>query len=376
MTHRGSSKCIVILGPGYVEIGGAQNRLRLLSAGLAEKGWSVKIIGRAGTLRRPRFIHAGRVSALDLPGWRHRFGAVVYLVVAPLVAAPWAMKARVIVAMQLGSQTLVAAVCSAVFRRKFLVMLTSSGAFGELSIFSGRFGAVRRWALRRASLLLVQTVSAADEASMYIPRDRIRVLPNPVPVRESAPDLNGEPRVIFTGRFSEEKDLLNLLRAWKLILSDIADARLILAGEGGHYRSVEGEIRSMIESDSSLSLAVELPGWVDDAAGLLEFCDVAVIPSLSEGMSNSLLEAYATGRVIVASDIPQNVEVVGSDYELLYRPGDVAGLARVLTLALTDEDVRRRARERALSGRWRFEQGVVIRRFEELIGEALTGSRD
>ena len=93
-------------------------------------------------------------------------------------------------------------------------------------------------------------------------------------------------------------------------------------GAGGEYRSVEDELRAMIAADEALRRTVDLPGWVADVGEFLRQADVYVFPSLSEGMSNALLQACAWHRVVVASDIEANRAILGEDYPLLFRAGD------------------------------------------------------
>lgn len=368
-------KRTVILGPGFAEKGGAQRRLRLLGQGLSERGWDVKVVGRAGTFTRPKTIRCASIRGIDIPGWNRRWGALVYVLVGLPLTMWWSIRCRLLIAMQLGSQTLVAALASLLMGKGFVTLLTSSGQFGEAAILRGRNGAVRRWALRRARLLIVQTEAAMEDVRPFVPIERVRVLANPLAIPTDPPALTGQPNVLFSGRFSAEKDMLSLLKAWRRVLLDLPEARLILLGAGGHYRSVEPEVRELISADPHLEASVQLPGWVMQPDEYLSACDVAVIPSLSEGMSNSLLEAYAMGRVIVASDIPSNIAVLGVDHPLLFPPGDSEALYRAIMVALGDENIRCQVRHAALEGRWRFEKRQVTEQFEEILREAQTAPR-
>jgi glycosyltransferase involved in cell wall biosynthesis len=179
--------------------------------------------------------------------------------------------------------------------------------------------------------------------------------------------LSGAPNVLFIGRLSKEKDLERLLDAWPVVIGDRPDASLTLAGGGGAYRSMESILKQRVSSDPVLSSSVVLSGWVEDVSALLSANDVFVFPSLSEGMSNALLEAAAAGRVIVASNIPANRAVLGDDYPLLFEAGDTDALGRALRSAITDEKVRASARDRLALRIDSFSERRIVDRVEGMV---------
>jgi glycosyltransferase involved in cell wall biosynthesis len=84
-------------------------------------------------------------------------------------------------------------------------------------------------------------------------------------------------------------------------------------------------------------------------------------------MSNSLLEACAWGRVVVASDIPANREALGDDYPLLFPAGDAAALARALLRSFDDADARRAARTRVTARAEELSLDRAVERLEPLL---------
>ena len=75
---------------------------------------------------------------------------------------------------------------------------------------------------------------------------------------------------------------------------------------------------------------------VEDPAEYLRAADLFVLPSVAEGMSNSLLEAMATGLPCVASEIGGNTDLLGDDRGRLVRPDDPGGWAEAI-LGLLDD---------------------------------------
>lgn len=333
-----------MFSPGHAEAGGAARRSRLLASSLAERGWDVRVITRAGTLRQFSVTRSTNLTVIEVPGFgSRRLGTLLFLAVGLPLGLVLGARAAVFVAIQLVSPATAGAVCSTLLGRPFVAMATTSGQLSETAyVMNARFSALRLRLVRRAAFLAAQTEQVAEELSRLVDRSRIVVIPTPVEA-VVAPPLSGAPRAVYTGRLSEEKDLFRLIDAWRAILEERADAVLTLVGDGGPYRSVEARLRQAVSVDPVLRNSVTFIGWVPDVAPFLAGSDVYVFPSLSEGMSNSLLEACAWGRIVVASDIPSNRAVLGDDYPLLFTAGDTSSLVEVLHQALDDTAVRANA---------------------------------
>lgn len=370
-----NNRSVLLFTPGHAEIGGAGWRSRVIAEGLAVMGWRVGVITRAGTLARFRFQRSEGFWVLEVPGFgRRRLGALLFMLVGSLLGALIGANARLFVGIQLSSPTLMASLCGVLWRRPFVSFSTSSGALSEArDAVSGSF--LRRRLIARAAFLVGQTQAAAEELSNLVPRERIRVIGNPVP-KVVPPPLTGNRNVMFSGRLSEEKDLPLLLDAWRSISVNGNLGMLYLAGTGGSYRSVEYKLRDMVDKSEELRRTVKFTGWLDDLSSLFANCDVYVFPSRSEGMSNSLLEACAHLRLVVASNIPSNVEILGADYPLLFEVGDVESLINSLLSAWDDDDVRSRALESIRSNLTRFDAERILGQIDRMLTEAVTaGSR-
>jgi len=364
----------VMFSPGQSEPGGASRRSRLIAEGLAERGWRMRAITRAGSLRRFRLARRGNLTLLEIPGFsRRRLGGLLYLVIAVPLGLAAGVRARAFIALQLMSTATAAGLCGTLLRRPFLAMATTSGRLSEVDYLrSTRTWEVRRRLLGRAWRLLAQTPQSVGALSTLVPRERIAVLPNPVqPPWPAAPALTGLPRALYAGRLSAEKGLDTLLDAWRMIGAENPAARLIIAGSGGDHRSVEANVRARVAADDVLRRSVELPGWIDDLAPVMASADVFVLPSLEEGMSNALLEACAAGRVAIVSAIAPNRAVVGHDYPLTFEPGDSAELSKLLRSAFANEDgLAHHARDRVIAEAAKFAADAVLAELDGMIDAA------
>jgi glycosyltransferase involved in cell wall biosynthesis len=149
--------------------------------------------------------------------------------------------------------------------------------------------------------------------------------------------------VLFSGRFIERKGIDFLLRAWKNLEDDFPDARLVLLGEGPLLPEMK-----RLASELGIEGSVEFRGHVPVVRDLLRAADIFVLPSLQEGMPNSLLEAMACGLPPVGTRIG-GVEDIVTDGEngVLVEAGDAAGLAAGLRRLLADDDLTRHMAARA-----------------------------
>jgi glycosyltransferase involved in cell wall biosynthesis len=368
---------VLAFTPGHYEVGGAARRSRLLCEELARRGWEVRAVTRAATASRFRVIRADRIVVLEVPGFGgRRRGALVYFFLSLVLGVVWGARATAIMSVQLASPTLAAAFVSRVTRHPFVVLGSTSGELSEVPAYrsSSLGGRIRRGAVHRASALVAQTDEALGELSSLAPAAARHVLPTPVERVEPLP-LSDSLDVLYTGRFSSEKDLPLLLSAWRRVRASLPAGRLVLAGSGGDYRSVEAELRAIVERDDLLRMTVEFPGGVADLGPLLSRCDVSALPSRSEGMSNALVEACAAGRAVVASSIPANVRVLGDDYPLLFPTSDLDELVDRLTTVLTDPRVRAAAAARVTERAHDLLLSAVGGQLEEVLMGAADHSR-
>lgn len=102
--------------------------------------------------------------------------------------------------------------------------------------------------------------------------------------------------------------------------------RLVIVGDGGTRAACQRQI-----DDAGLSAQAWLPGERSDIAALMQAFDVFVLPSLGEGISNTILEAMACGLPVLATGVGGTPELVEQDVNgRLFAPGDVAALAAAI----------------------------------------------
>ena len=193
-------------------------------------------------------------------------------------------------------------------------------------------------------------------------------------------NLPAGPRVIVVSNLIEYKGHEYFLRAWAQVLQVFPEAVALLVGGGTLRPSLERLAHSL-----NATHAVRFLGIRHDVPALLAVCDIYVHPSLQEGYSNSLLEAMAAGRAVVATSVGGNVEAVSDgDTGLLVPPQDSSALCSAMVRLLSNPGQARAMGERARSTvRTRHEIGAMIRSYETVyerlllkVGRLRHGSAD
>jgi len=230
-----------------------------------------------------------------------------------------------------------------------------------------KWGRFARFALRRAEAAMVRLADAVIVVSRAL-GDYYRenygletfFVPNGVyPPERRSPNglrqfgLEPDSYLLFMARLTPEKGAHFLVDAFKRVESD---AKLVIAGT---YQAGERWYYEKLKSLAGDDPRIVFPGWVAGEAkdALLQHSLAFVQPSTLEGLSIGLLEAAAAGVPCVASDIPENREILefdGERFGIFFKSGDVEDLRRVIENLLRLSAAERRrvageARDRVLS---------------------------
>jgi glycosyltransferase involved in cell wall biosynthesis len=160
-----------------------------------------------------------------------------------------------------------------------------------------------------------------------------------------------------------EKGLPLLLDAFARVRRSHPEARLLVVGSGPMLAELDARARAL-----ELGADCRFQSAAQNVAEWLRVMDVFVLPSLSEALSNSLMEAMACGCCAIASDTGGNPELVrDGETGLLFPTGDSVALAARLERVLANLDARRRlAANGAQFMRERFNREAAARRMGEI----------
>ena len=185
-------------------------------------------------------------------------------------------------------------------------------------------------------IALSQDIERYLRDSIGVPRKRLAQIYNGVDDSCFAPQgdvaaapWEAEDMFVFgtVGRVQAVKDQLTLVRAFAALLERFPQAReharLLIVGDGPLLPQLRQEV-----AQAGLTDLVWLPGSRDDIPALMRVMDVFVLPSLSEGISNTILEAMACSLPVIASRVGGNPELIDAG-----QTGALVPVANVTQLA-------------------------------------------
>jgi sugar transferase (PEP-CTERM/EpsH1 system associated) len=220
-------------------------------------------------------------------------------------------------------------------------------------------------------------------AQLGIPASRFEVIHNGVDTKSFHPDANSRMQlrqvlgippgtlVVGTvGRLDPVKDHCTLIRGAEFALSLGVSLYLVIVGDGPERLRLEQDLGSR----RSLAGRTLLAGNARNVAEWLNAFDVFVLPSVTEGMSNTLLEAMSVGVPPIATRVGGNPEVVEDERcGVLIDPGDFEALGhqlkRMATLPNWREGLGRNSRQRVETC---FSLRRMLRAYSDMYSEVLT----
>ena len=199
---------------------------------------------------------------------------------------------------------------------------------------------------------------------------RIRVLDNGIdldrfanPASAAARRAGAPRRVGVVANLRPVKGLDVFLRAAALVVRDYPDVQFPIAGEGPERARLEA-----LAAELDLTDRVQLLGLVGDVPSFLADLDVVVQSSLSEGLSNAVIESMAAGRPVVATAVGANPNLIQDGINgLLVPPGDHERLAEAIKSLLRHPNDAAKMGDCAVkSATKRFSWSSAARAYQEL----------
>jgi glycosyltransferase involved in cell wall biosynthesis len=186
-----------------------------------------------------------------------------------------------------------------------------------------------------------------------VDKSNISLIPNgvKVPKRELLSSIDhstrNEPKedskltILFAGLICKRKGVEELIDAFNKVNQMGYPCKLLLAGPIHNTQENDKEYSDMIISKAKKSDHIQLLGNIQNIADLYSKADLFVLPSYSEGMPNSLLEAMSYGLPSIATNIAGVNDVIRHmENGILVEPGDSEALAQALYKLVSNHDLR------------------------------------
>jgi glycosyltransferase involved in cell wall biosynthesis len=369
-----------------LKVGGAERQAQRLSEYLSRHGWFTWVITRHQKLLahdeiqdglhliRPVTMGPGKLKTITFVlgtlWWLWRLKDDYEILHAHLAFGP----------------AFAGVVASRILGKCSIVKFGNSGEFGDVftsqKTLRGRFRlfVMRQWA---DVVIVLDEIMRREVIAAGFDSKRVRLMSNGIdvshfnlPKSESAPQAFPNPKnkifAIYVGRLTKQKSLSALLQAVAIAIQTCPTLHLILLGEGPERINLEHQADAL-----GITTHITFAGYCENVGSYLQSAHIFVLPSVSEGISNALLEAMAFGLPCLASSIGGNVEVLDhGKYGVLLPPGDVKAWAQALEDMVAIEPLRLEmgelAHRRIVES---YDFSVIGMRYEELYKELLTESR-
>ena len=267
-----------------------------------------------------------------------------------------------------------------IINRPIVLKLLRGGDLGDIYKLKRRpFWRTYFEGLKRSldAFIVISQEIDAELSALGVPKEKRVLLPNGVDTERSIPisedqkiklraqlSLPSQATIVaYAGRLVPEKRVDHLLKIWNNIRSKYYDACLLIVGGGEE----EQRLRKMLVE------GVQFTGQVREAVPYLQAADLFVLPSSTEGLSNSMLEAMSCGLPVLATTVGGAPDVIRHhENGYLIPPDDVESLQRGLETLLGDRTLRftlgSNARARILAD---FSLDSVARRLAALYARLL-----
>ena len=240
-------------------------------------------------------------------------------------------------------QTLVAIAIKYLLRKKVVVKMSSSGVTSDIKLLHkklyGKFFLL--FARNVDAIIAVCKESSQEILAEGFQANRLLEIPNGVDTGKftqgDCREVREERTITFIGRLDGYKGVDYLLNGFKTLLSRIDKVTLVIVGTGPD----ETHLKYLAE-ELEIQGHVAFRGKQENITSILSGTDIFVLPSLSEGMSNVLLEAMACGLPIVATAVGGNSDLISDRYNgILIPPHDSMSLGEALVELMKNDRLAR-----------------------------------
>jgi glycosyltransferase involved in cell wall biosynthesis len=236
-----------------------------------------------------------------------------------------------------------------------------------------------RYIIRNVNKIVCTTSIMSEEfLNEGLSHEKIILIHNGVMVNDFIRSYNNCDNILYVGRFIKNKNIEILISAFSIIINEVNNsAKLFLIGDGPERDKITAQIY-----ENGLENSITLTGMVDNTEKFLKDSDVFILPSLVEGLSNSLIEAMSYKMPCIISDIEGNREVLGnvsSHYAiepgsfleagsgLLFNPTDIGGLVNAYRHLHRDGKIRQEMGSKAYDRiKSEFDIRIIAEKYTEL----------
>lgn len=278
----------------------------------------------------------------------------------------------------------VSALCGKILKKPVIAKAGNSGFNSDINqIKQFPEGKLQlRFIFNNIAKIVCTTLAMKEEfLDEGLPEEKTAIIHNGIAVKDYKRSYKNCDSILFVGRFIKNKNIIVLLYAFLQIINTInKDAKLIMAGDGPEMEPIKKYINELGFGSNTV-----LTGMISNPEKYIKECDVFMLPSNVEGLSNSLIEAMSYGMPCIVSNISGNLEVMGNGrnlYEikeggfikteqgLLFEPSDTDGLVNAYNYLRQNEQAREKiGKGAAVRIKAEFDIEIIAGKYLELYRE-------
>lgn len=226
---------------------------------------------------------------------------------------------------------------------------------------------IDRWMYSRYAQIIGVSESTTQALLNYLPHlphcqtinngINVHSFQQALPAEDLLQQYQGQKRLVMAAAFRAQKDHETTICALHHLPHEY---HLLLAGDGERRRVVEIFVEAQ-----NLSHRVHFLGNRQDVAAVLKTADVVVMSSHYEGLSLSSLEGLASGRPVVASDVPGLREIIGGA-GILFPQGDAKSLAHQIIRLDKNQELQQQTISKGLQRAIQYDISTMVQKYYDL----------
>ena len=207
--------------------------------------------------------------------------------------------------------------------------------------FSSMYIAIDHQIVKSADRVIAISKACAEELRTFYGTKNLEIINNAVDSNFFRPlnrKVDKDPYVLYCGRLSAEKGLIDLIKGAQYVITKYPDIKFVIAGSG----PLERRLKKLV-SQLNIEVNFYFTGAINHNTllKLYQNATIFALPSYREGLPTTLLEAMSCGIPVVATSIPGISDVI-TDHKmgLLVPPRNPEKLANAILKLLSDSKLR------------------------------------
>ncbi len=337
-------------------VGGAERQAKLLCRSLLESGVNTFIMtARLNKLPAKETIDGIEVIRTKVVSKDNKIAGFSYAFSLFIALFKHRKKIKIIHSHIMTLPAMVATLFGKIFRKPIIVKVSGGGNNGDIQQLKNSFMAKQKIVFLKTAdkFISISSEITKELIELGIDEKKIASIPNGVDTGIFTPNENKsaarkkigiEDRLTlcYVGRLVREKNVFLMLRAFKRLTQEHT-VNLLIVGDG----YCRDDMKRFI-TENKIGALVRMIGNVKDVESYIAASAIGLLPSLREGLSNSMLEMMACGVPVIASKVGGASDVIENNINgLLFDSNDEDALFKHMVALVTDEEKRMRLGENA-----------------------------